>query len=281
MVALVDLGNAALTAVFDLLCLPFGSLPPMAALAAISGGSGVLLVWLFGWFSDQDRIREVRDRIRGNLIGVRLFRRDVAVVLGLQGRILGDTLRYLRLAAVPMLILAAPVLLIAAQLHLRFAVRPIEPGAAAVVTATVRDASALELELDRPIALAAAAGVTVETPPVKIRATREIAWRVRVHRAGRHLLRVQVGDETVDKTLVGGGGWGAVAQRRTGRGALDTLLYPGEPPIPRGHGIEAVEVSYAPLDLRLLGLEVDWLVGFLLLSMACGFACKGLLGVEI
>ena len=277
MVALVDLGNAALTAVFDLLCLPFGSLPPMAALAAISGGSGVLLVWLFGRFSDQDRIREVRDRIRGNLIGVRLFRRDVAVVLGLQRRILGDTLRYLRLAAVPMLILAAPAVPIVVQLHLRFAVGPIEPGAAAVVTATVRDASAF----DGPIALASPAGVTVETPPVKIRATREIAWRVRVHRAGRHVLRVQVGAETVDKTLVGGGGWGAVAQRRTGRGALDTLLYPGEPPIPRGHGIEAVEVAYAPLDLRLLGLKVDWLVGFLLLSMACGFACKGLLGVEI
>lgn len=277
MAALVDLLNAALTAVFDLLCLPFRALPPSGALAILSCASGVLLVWIFGRLSDQERIREVRERIRGNLIGVRLFRRDVPVVLRLQGRILGDTLRLLRAAAVPMLILAAPVVLIAAQLHLRFAVRPIRPGAAAVVTATVRHASAL----DRPISLAAPAGVVVETPPVRVRALREIAWRVRVDRPGRHVLRVQVGGEEIAKTLVGGTSWEAVPQRRTGRGALAALFLPGDPPIPAGRDVEAVEIAYPPLDLRLLGLQVDWLVGFLGLSMACGLACKGLLGVEI
>ena len=277
MAALVDPGNRALTAVFDVVCLPLRGLPPIVALAAISCASGVCLVWLFGRLSDQDRVREVRDRIRGNLIGVRLFRRDVAVVMSLQGRILRDTLRFLRLAAVPMLILAAPVILVAAQLHLRFAVRPIEPGAAAVVTATVRDPAVL----DRPLALVASEGVTVETPPVKIRESREIAWRVRVDESGRHVLRVQVGEATIGKTLVGGAGWGPVPQRRTGKGALATLLHPGEAPIPADHAVESVVVAYPPLDLRLLGLEVDWLVGFLVLSMASGLACRGPLGVEI
>ena len=277
MAALVDPGNRALTAVFDVFCLPFRGLPPLVALAAVSCASGIFLVWLFGRLSDQDRIREVRDRIRGNLIGVRLFRRDVAVVMRLQGRILRDTLRFLRLAVVPMLILAAPVVPVAAQLHLRFAVRPIEPGAAAVVTATVRDPTAL----DRPIALVSSEGVTVETLPVRIRESREIAWRVRVGEPGSHVLRVQVGDETIAKTLVGGAGWGAVPQRRTGEGALATLFHPGEAPIPADHAVETVEVAYPPLDLRLLGLEVDWLVGFLVLSMASALACRGPLGVEI
>lgn len=277
MAALVDPANRALTAVFDAVCLPFLGLPPIVALAAMSCASGVFLVWLFGRLSDQDGIREVRDRIRGNLIGVRLFRRDVAVVLRLQGRIFRDTLRFLRLAAVPMLILAAPLVLVAAQLHLRFAVRPIEPGATAVVTATVREPAAL----DGPIALVASEGVTVETPPVRIRATREIAWRVRVEESGRYALRVQVSEETIGKTLVSGAGWGAVPQRRTGEGALATLLHPGESPIPAGHGVETVEVAYPPLDLRVLGLEVDWLIGFLVLTMASGLACKGPLGVEI
>ncbi len=276
MAALVDLGNAALTTAFDVLCLPFRSLPPMVGLAALSGATGVLFVRLFGRLSDQVRIRAVRDRIRGNLLGVRLFRRDVGVVLRLQRLIVVDTFRFLRLAAVPMLILAAPLVLIAVQLHLRFAVRPVEPGSAVVVIATVRDASAL----DRPLALDAPAGVTVETPPVRTPVTGEIAWRVRVDRPGRHALRLEVGGETVIKTLVGGTGWEAVPRRRTGRGALDLLLHPGEPPI-RGDGVEAVEVAYPPLDLRLLGLPVDWLAGFLVLSMASGFACKGLLGVEI
>lgn len=277
MAEVVGLCSRVFTAAFDLLCLPLRGLPPAVALAAISCGSGVLLVWLFGRLSDQRRVREVRDRIRGNLIGVRLFRRDVAVVLRLQRSIAADTLRFLRLAAVPMIVLAAPVVPIAAQLHLRFAAAPIAPGDAAVVTATVRDASAL----DGPLALAAPAGVTVETPPVRIRATREIAWRVRVERPGRHVLRVTLGEETIEKTLVGGTGWGSVPQIRTGRGSLAVLFHPGEPPIPADHAVEAVEVACPPLDLRLLGLQVDWLVAFLVLSMATGFACKGLLGVEI
>lgn len=277
MAALVNLLHAALTPLFDLVCRPFLALPPIWALAVISCCSGVLLVWLFGRTSDQERIHEVRDRIRGNLLGVRLFQRDITVVLRLQRRIFGDTFRFLRLAVVPMLIMLAPVVLIMTQLNLRFAVRSIAPGESAVVTAAVRDPAAF----DGTIALEPPDGVTVETPPVRIHAAREIAWRVRVERAGAHTLRVRVGDDTVDKTIAGGAGWGPVAQRRTGRGVLDLLLYPGEPPIPAGHPVEAVEIAYPPLEIDALGLRVDWLIGFLVLSMAFGFACKGLLGVEI
>lgn len=277
MAALVNLLHAALTPIFDLVCRPFLTLPPIWALAVISCGSGVLLVWLFGRTSDQARIHEVRDRIRGNLLGVRLFQRDITVVLRLQRRIFGDTFRFLRLAVVPMLIMLAPVVLVMTQLNLRFAVRPVEPGEAAVITAVVRDPAAL----DRTVALEAPDGVSVETPPVRIRATREIAWRVRVDRPGAHTLRVRVGDDSVAKEIAGGVGWGPVPQRRTGRGVLDLLLYPGEPPIPAGHAVEAVEIAYPPLEIDALGLRVDWLIGFLVLSMAFGFACKGLLGVEI
>jgi len=38
------------------------------------------MLWLFGKVSNQDTIREVRDRIRGNLIAVRLFGDGIALV---------------------------------------------------------------------------------------------------------------------------------------------------------------------------------------------------------
>ena len=277
MVVFVNSIQAVLTPIFDVICWPFRTLAPIWALSIISCGSGVLLVWLFGRISDQERIRAVRDRIRGNLLGVRLFRRDVGIVLRLQLQIFGDTFRFLRLAAIPMLIMLPPMVLILTQLNLRFAVRPIETGESVVVTAHVRESAALE----RHIALQPPVGVTVETPPVKIPATGEIAWRVRVAKPGVHSLLVQVGDETLVKEIVGGPGWGAVSQRRADRDTLDALLYPGEPPVPAGHVIEAVEVGYPPLELSVAGMAVDWLVGFILLSMAVGFACRGLLNVEI
>ena len=277
MVAIVNAINVVLTPVFDLICWPFRALAPMWALTAISLASGVLLVWLFGKTSDQKRIREIRDRIRGNLIGVRLFQHDIGVVLALQGRIFGDTFRFMGLALVPMLIMIVPVTLVMTQLNLRFAVRPLEAGESVLVKALVWDVAAL----DQPITLDVPDGVTVETPPVRIRSTREIAWRLRVDRPGDHALVMRIGVETLEKRLVGGTRWGPVVQRRTGRGLVDTLLYPGEPPIAAGHSVEAVEIIYPPLELRMLGIDVDWLIAFLVLSMVFGFAFKGILGVEV
>ena len=265
-----------LTPIFDVICWPFRALAPIWALAVISFASGIFLVWLFGKTSDQDRIREVRDRIRGNLIGVRLFQHDIGVVLSQQGKIFGDTFRFMGLALVPLLIMLVPVLLIMTQLQLRFDVRPLEVGEPVLVKALVREASTL----DRPVALEVPDGVTVETPPVKIRSTREIVWRLRVDRPGDHVLVVRVGDEALEKRIVAGRGWGPVPYLRSGH-ALDTLLYPGEPPIAPDHPVEAVEVAYPPQDLRLLGVGVNWFMGFLILSMAFGFAFKGVLGVEV
>jgi uncharacterized membrane protein (DUF106 family) len=269
--------NTVLTLFFDIVCWPFRGLQPIWALTLISFASGVFLVWLFGKTSNQDKIREVRNRIRGNLIGVRLFQHNISVVLRLQSRIFGDTFRFMKLAVVPMLIMVIPVILIMTQLNLRFAVRPTAAGEPVVVTTLVRD----ETTLEQPIALKAPEGVTVETPPVKIRSSREIAWRLRVDRPGTHTLLVQVGNDIVEKQIVGGVGWQSIVQRRSGSGIIDTLLYPGEPPIAANLNIEAIEVAYPPLELSLFGLRLDWLVGFLLLSMAFGFGFKGFLGVEV
>ena len=277
MVTVIDLTNRALTPIFDLICWPFLGLAPMWAMTAISLVSGVVMVWIFGKVSDQDTIKQVREQIRGNLIGVRLFQSDIGVVLRLQRRIFGDTFHYMRYALVPMVVLLIPVVLIMTQLNLRFASRPFEPGEQALVKTYLRDASTLDgdLRLDAPD------GVTVETQAVRIPATREVAWRVRIETHGEHRLRVLAGGQEIETRLIAGDQWGAVPQRRTGRGVLDSLLYPGEPPIPTGHPVEAIEIAYPPLELGAFGWSVNWLVAFFVLSLVFGFAFKDMLGVEV
>ena len=277
MVALVHLVNQALTPLFDLICAPFRALPPLWAMAVISLLSGVAMVWIFGKVSDQKVIKDLREQIRGNLIGVRLFQADISVVMRLQRRIFGDTFRYMKLALGPMLVLLVPVLLIMTQLNLRFAVRPLEPGESVLVKAYVRDAAVL----DGPVTLHTAAGVAVETPGVRIRSAREVAWRVRAEAVGEHPIVVRVGDQSVQTRLIAGDRWGAVAQLRTGRGATATLLYPGERPIDAGHVVEAVAIAYPALEMRVFGWTVHWLVAFFVLSIAFGYAFKNVLGVEL
>ena len=233
-------------------------------MTAISLVSGVVMVWIFGKVSDQDTIKQLRERIRGNLIGVRLFQSDIGVVLQLQRRIFGDTFSYMRYALVPMVVLLVPVVLIMTQLNLRFAARPLEPGESALIKAYVRDAGLLDGE----VSLEVPDGMTVETGAVRIRSAREVAWRVRVDSRGGHRMKVQVGGQELETRLIAGNEWGAVPQRRTGRGMWDTLLYPGEPPIPNDHPVEAVEIVYPPLELGGVRV-VDQLAGRLLCADAC------------
>ena len=277
MVTVIDFTNRALTQTFDLVCWPFLALPPIWAMTAISLVSGIVMVWIFGKVSDQKTIKQVREQIRGNLIGVRLFQSDIGVVLQLQRRIFGDTFSYMRYALVPMVVLLVPVVLIMTQLNLRFAARPLEPGESALIKAYVRDAGVLDGE----VGLEVPDGMTVETAAVRIPSAREVTWRVRVETGGGHRMRVRVGGQELETQLIAGDQWGAVPQRRTGRGMWDTLLYPGQPPIPSDHPVEAVDIIYPPLELSVLGWSLNWLVAFFVLSLAFGFAFKDALGVEV
>jgi uncharacterized membrane protein (DUF106 family) len=269
--------NGTLSRLFDLLFLPFRGVDPMWALLAISVLTGVLMLWLFGKVSDQDTIRAVRDRIRGNLIAVRLFGDDIALLAKLQGRILGQTVVYLRYAFVPMLIMIVPVVLILTQLNLWFASRPLETGDDAVLTVQLRDPAATTGE----VALESPNGISVETPPVRATAVGQVSWRIRGQEPGRHRVEIRVGEEVVEKEVRVGTDWGATSSRRTGSGFWDILLYPGEDPIDRSSVVERVDVGYVPLELSAFGFGIDWLIFFFVVSIAAGFALRKPLGVEI
>jgi hypothetical protein len=273
----VKLFNASINGLFDLLFWPFQLLSPFWSLAIFSLVAGVFMLWIFGLTSDQDRIRTIRERVRGNLIGVRLFGDDLGTMFRLLGRLLVDNLIFLRYAVIPILVMLVPVILIIVQLNLRYAAVPLEPGEAALVKVTLRDAATI----DGGVELEAPDGITVETPGVRIAGLREVAWRIRAERPGTYRLVVRAANETVKKKLQVGEGRGAVSTLRTGKNLAEVLLYPGEPPLSGSGAVEAVEVKYRSLDLSLFGWSIPWLAVFLVLSILSGFAFRRVLGVEI
>jgi hypothetical protein len=269
--------NPAMTGLFDLLLWPFRGASAIWALLVVSLVAGVMMLWLFGKTSNQARIKQVRDYIRGNMMAIRLYGDDLGLLFRLQGRILRSTAVYMGLALVPMLVMLVPVLLILTQLNLRFHVRPLAPGETAVVKVTLRDGSAVRA----PIELEAPGGVAIETPPVRIDSLRELVWRVRGVEPGVHQLVIRAGDERLEKEIVVGGRWGAVSEKRTGDGFFDSVLYPGEPPIPASSPVRTVEIGYGELPLEAFGFQLHWLLVFFIASIAFGFAFKRPLGVEI
>jgi len=272
---LVALLNRLLTGLFDLAFRPFLGLAPIWALLVISLVSGVLMLWIFGKVSDQKAIGVVRDKIRGHLLGLRIFGDEIGLLMLLLGRSLRATAVYMKYAVVPMLVMMLPMVLILIQMNLRFAVRPLQPGEKTVVTVKLRELpSASPVELDVP------PGVVVETTAVRVDALQEVSWRIRAVEPGDYSLVVRTGGTETEKRLRVGAGWGAVSPLRTAK-AMDLLLYPGEPPIDPRAPVESIRLSYDSLPIRIFGFHVNWLVGFFVASIAFGFAFRKRLGVEI
>ena len=269
--------NFVMTGLLDLLVWPFKALGPIWALLFVSLVSGVMMLWLFGKTSKQERIKSIRDWIRGNLMAMRLYGDDLGLLFKLQGRILGATMRYMGLALVPMLVMLVPVLLILIQLNLRFNASPLSPGESTVVKVTLRDGAAM----GAPVELEAPPGVVIETEAVRVNSLRELSWRVRGDQPGRHMLVVKAGEERIDKELVVGSGWASVSEKRTGEGFFESLLFPKEPPIASSSMVRKVEVRYRELNLSIFGFGMHWLVVFFVASIAFGFAFRRPLGVEI
>jgi uncharacterized membrane protein (DUF106 family) len=271
--------NLVVTGLFDLVMLPFGGLSPIWALTVVSIVTGIFMLWLFGKVSDQAKITVLRDRIRGNMIGVRLFGDDLGLLARLQGKLLKDNLVYLKHAAIPMVILIIPVLVIVIQLALRYEARPIDLGQSTTIKVKLKDADAVTAG----VTLNVPAGVAIETPPVRMPSVGEVAWRIRADEAGLHRLEIRAaGDDTpVVKEFVAGKAWGATSLQRTGAGFVDMLLHPGESPIPSSSPIQSVEIQYAALTLSVFGFGVHWLLFFFVVSLIAGFALRGPLGVEI
>jgi len=273
---LIAILNSLLTNAFTLLFWPFQNLDPIWALLFISFLTGIVMLWFFGKVSNQKAIEQLRNRTRGNLLGVLLYQHDIKVVLRLHGLILRDTFVYLRYTLVPMLALTVPLVPVLAQLNLFFSLRPLQPGEAAVVKLKLDDPVAVSNNVD----LQSDSAIRVETPGVHIPSEREITWRLRAVQPGTHKLIFRIGRDTVEKNVRVGGRWSAVPARKTGTW-LDLLLYPGEDPLGPGQRARSIEVRYQPLSLAVMGWNMHWLIPFFVLSIAVSFAFKGVLGVEL
>jgi hypothetical protein len=82
------------------------------------------------------------------------------------------------------------------------------------------------------------------------------------------------------RLLAAGGGLPRTAANAE-TGFLHALLYPGERQLPGDGPVAQTRLRHPPRSVRYLGVELDWLVAFMLISMLGGLALKDALKVEI
>ena len=87
--------NRAMTAIFDVVLTPFELLGAEAALVLVSGVFGILALIVFKHISYQKGIKGTKDRIKGNLIAIRIYQDDLMVVLTSVVKVLVRNTQYL------------------------------------------------------------------------------------------------------------------------------------------------------------------------------------------
>jgi hypothetical protein len=249
---------------------------PLLLVLAIAVAIGLLMVNVFRYASNQKAIGRAKDRLKANLLAVRLFQDQLPVVMRAYARILLGTGSYLQLAFTPFLMMILPITFLIVQLDRYLGWMPLQPAQNFLVAASVDNADTLNgIQLQVPD------GLALSAPPVHVPKDKEVVWRVVADRDGRYDLNIRAGGETVAKQVVVAPGIARVSPVRLRDSLLERTFYSGEPALPQNSPIASIAVSYSPRTIRFAWLEWNWIVLFFVVSLIAGFIAKSALGIQV
>jgi hypothetical protein len=249
---------------------------PWTLVLGISVIIGFLMVMVFRYTSNQKAIRRAKDRLKANLLAVRLFQDQLPVVLRAYGRILLGTGSYLRLAFTPFLIAIIPITFLIIHLDRYLGWRPIEPQQAFLVEVQTEKGEALDgVQLQLPPELVATA------PAVHIPKENEVVWRLQATRAGCYEIHLVAGGQAASKQVVVSRGLSRVSPVRLRDNFWERMLSSGEAALGSDSHIQSISVGYPARDISFIGWQWNWIVLFFVLSLTAGFIFKTIFRIQI
>lgn len=244
-------------------------LHPLWTLIPIGILAGAAMLWVFGRASNQRAIIATKRRLAARLYEFRLFTDEPRLIGQALAGLVRDNVRFLGLMLVPAAVLAAPMLVLFAQLDAVYGWSPLAVGRPAIVTVQASRPIGPD---DPPPVLTLPDGFSVETPAVRVVERGQISWRVLPARAGSGELQVTLQGDSVAKSISAGSGLGYLSRRRAS-GLPDLLWHCSEAPI-RSGSIDWIEVEYPAATIEVAGVSVHWAVCFAVVSMAAAFVLR-------
>ena len=266
--------NAAANALGEVFFfIPF--LPGWLSATLIAVASGVVMLLVFKYTSNQRAIKRARDTIRANLLAVKLFYDNRLLGFCTLGGVLLGATRLLALAIVPILVMLVPMTLLLGQLALWFQARPLRVGDDAMITVKLNDGS------DWPAAcLQAGYGFEDTHGPVHVLSQREICWNIRAQKNGYQSLVFRIGNQTIEKELAIGNELMRVNTRRPEWSWSEALLHPAEQPFAPDSPVQSIEVEYPTASSWTTGAN-RWVYYWFAVSLLTGFCLRGVFKVNL
>jgi hypothetical protein len=280
----------------------------------IAAVTGVLMLVVFKYTSNQNAIKRVRDNIKASLLSLKLFKDNFGVVFRAQGNILVNAFKLIVLSLVPMLVMIIPVTLIMTQLSLWYQARPLhvagqsddilevatqvslqEPAEEVeIVEQSTEEWAAEELGEAANIVLQLGGSADDPMPEVTLVPTdvievdtrvdapgdRKVFWRFRAKKPGYHRLVFEVDGQQFEKELTIGEGIMRVSSLRPSLDFADVVLYPGEPPFAKDSPVQSIAIEYPGRDSWTSGKDM-WVIYWFAISMVAALLFRKSLNVNI
>jgi hypothetical protein len=271
--------NGILTQIGNWLFSPFAEHPTIGLLVW-SALTGVAMTYVFGKTSNQTGLTRAANRVRAQLLAVKLFKDDLTVTMWCQVALMKATGARLWHSVPPMLVMLVPLFLVLTQLALRYEFRPLLPGETAVLAMHLKPEA---WKTFQDLRMQTSAGVTQEAGSLRDAKNETLYWRIRVNGEESERLRWDLGDQTIEKEL-------SIASHadvlqptnpiRPGTGFWDRVFYPGEPGLAADSPVASIEVHHTRRMTPILGVDIPWWATFFLVSMLVAFVAGKIIGVQ-
>lgn len=281
--------NRMTTRVFDVLMTPFELLGNEIALILVSGLFGIVALLIFKQISWQKGIKNAKDKIKGDMIAIRIYQDDLVVVGSSVVKVFFRNFHYLALNFLPILPLMLPFVLVMAQLVVRYGFAPIPvqdptvavlPGEGTmleVYAADGRHAEIAGMRIDLP------AGLKALSPPAvnaadgvcfqEVIATQPGEWEI--------LFEFEDGTRAVKKVVTGEEPVRVMQPERVSD-FWTAWLWPAEDTFPSTCPIDRVTLTYPDQELKWLpDGPFCIIIVFFVSSMAFGALILKPLGIQI
>ncbi len=275
LIELISRLNAVFTTVSGWIVRPVMRLPPWLSCAVLAGITALFILVIYKYTSNQKAIQRIRNRIKANLLAMRLYKDSLQVTLAAQWELFKAGVALLGNSLVPLAVMLLPMIMILAQLQSWYGYEPLGPGAEAVVTVQLHSSESLSYVKIRSIS-----GAHIVTGPVRIQSLCQAAWIIQADKADGGKITFQVNDEEIEKSLaIGKAQYTQISPLRPGPIITDVLLYPVERPFKSDSSVQSVTVDY-PQRAWKVGITNSWLVDFFIMSCALALLLKNVIKVS-
>jgi uncharacterized membrane protein (DUF106 family) len=269
--------NTPVNIISNYLLAPVGMMPGWLSNSMISALTGVFLLVIFKYTSNQKAIGNVRDGIKADMLAIKLFKDSTAVIISSQVGILSGAVRLFFYAIKPMMVMIIPVLLLLSQMGVWYQARPLLPGEDTNVTLKF---NAENVESLPDVSLMELSGVEVITGPVRIFSKHEVVWKIRAADKGTHLIKFLIDHKLVTKRLTIGDSFMRISSMRPGWRFSDILMHPIEKPFDQTSKLLYISVDYPDRDSMFSGTDW-WIIYFFICSMVFALLFKPVFKVRI